>query len=256
MAPHRGGAVYCLPECGTKGGRVDEGQIRAFYEDHPIAMPATSRSHGVREMHDQFVARVSTLRPARLLDAGCGRGYLGVELVPLCGAYYGGDLSMKALALARDLVPRGSFCQGSLCRLPYSDSSFDCVVCEEVLEHVPEWDRAVAELARVTRPGGRVLISMPNPLNPDVIYSFFVRGRYTRQPYEWPISRLRFERGAGRAGLRVEEFFSYYHRPPLGRGLPRALHNGLMRVQGLASRLSGVPLGLYQFFSLRKDGAA
>lgn len=235
------------------GGRVDETQIRAFYETHPVKMPGTSNAWGIRQMHDHFVARVSKLRPGRLLDAGCGCGYLGAKLAPLCGAYHGVDLSFKALALARELVPGGRFSQGSLCVLPYADGGFDCVVCEEVLEHIPDCDRAVAELARVTRPGGRVLISMPNPLNPDIAYSFFIRGRYTRQPYEWPISRQRLAHKAAQAGLRVKEFFSCHYRPPLARGLPRAVRDPLTSMQRLVSRLSHVPLGLYQFFSLAKD---
>jgi SAM-dependent methyltransferase len=234
--------------------RVDEAQIKAFYEGHPMRMPAVPGVHGILETHNAFADRVAALRPELLLDAGCGGGYLGERLAPLCGAYYGVDLSHASLVLAKGRVPGGLFCQGSLCRMPYPDACFDCVVCEEVLEHIPDCDQAIAELGRVARPGGRVLIAMPNPLSPDMAYSFFIRGRYTGQPYEWPISRDRLEYHAGRAGLRVTEFFSLFHRPPLGRGMPRALHDGLMRVLEFASRVSGVPTGLIQFFSLTKDG--
>jgi 2-polyprenyl-3-methyl-5-hydroxy-6-metoxy-1,4-benzoquinol methylase len=51
--------------------------------------------------------------------------------------------------------------------LPFADHSFDVVLCTEVLEHVPDPAVVVAELARVTKPGGRVIVSIPNEVNID-----------------------------------------------------------------------------------------
>lgn len=235
---------------------MDEARIRAYYEKHPCGAPPLPRLPDIREMHDHFASRVAPLMPERLLDAGCGRGFLGERLAPFCGSYYGIDISSAALAIARDRVPRGIFHQGSVAKLPYADGCFDCVVCAEVLEHVPDYVRAIAELARVTRSGGQVLISTPNPLNPDVVYGFIAHGRYTRQPYERPIAHRRLTLAFEREGLRVAEFFSFYHRPPLGRGMPRALHDWLMGIQRRVSQLLDVPLGLYLFFSLTKGRGA
>ncbi len=235
---------------------MDEAQIRDYYEKHPHGAPPVARLPDVRQIHDLFAARVASLMPERLLDAGCGKGLLGQRLAAFCGSYYGIDISSVALDVARGRIPRGDFRRGSVSRLPYGDGCFDCVVCAEVLEHVPDYDRAIAHLARVTRPGGRVLISTPNPLNPDLIYSLLRHGRYTPQPYERPIAHWRLARVFRREGLRVTEFFSFYHRPLFGRRMHRELHDRLMSIQQCVSQLLGVPLGLYQFFSLTKGGGA
>jgi SAM-dependent methyltransferase len=231
---------------------MDEARIKSYYERHPQGVPAVPGKPDICEMHDLFASSVSRLRPGRLLDVGCGKGFLGQRLSCLCGSYYGIDISSTALAIARGKVPGGVFHRGSICSLPYADCYFDCVVCAEVLEHVPDYNLAIAELARVTRPGGSVLISTPNTLNPDMIWSFLVYGRYTRQVYERPIPHRRLAQAFAREGLHVAESFSFHHRPPCGRAMPAALYNWLMNIQQRTSQLLRIPLGLYLFFSLTK----
>jgi SAM-dependent methyltransferase len=58
--------------------------------------------------------------------------------------------------------PRSAvWCVGDAGRLPYADDSFDVVICSEVLEHLPDVDAALSEIARITKPGGKFACSVP-----------------------------------------------------------------------------------------------
>ena len=110
------------------------------------------------------------VRPGELLlDAGCGEGrhcYGALEK----GARVGGlDLDPAGLraavgglrSRARELSSMGEMLQGNTFQLPFADGSFDAIICSEVMEHVHDYRAAAAELARVTRPGGRVAVTIP-----------------------------------------------------------------------------------------------
>ena len=95
-----------------------------------------------------------------ILDAGCGTGEISSRLAELFpGArVLGVDIIDKHLELARSryhsLGPRLSFAHQSVYRLDAADHAFDLTVCRHVLHSIPYPDRVLAELARVTRPGG------------------------------------------------------------------------------------------------------
>ena len=108
-----------------------------------------------------------------LLDLGCGGGRHAFE-AHRCGAHAvafdrnGGDTKDAAAMLAamrlageapRDAL--GTAVNGDALGLPFADGSFDRVIAAEVLEHVPDHAAAVAELARVLRPGGTLAVTVP-----------------------------------------------------------------------------------------------
>lgn len=96
-------------------------------------------------------------RHGRILDLGCGEGAL-LQEAGLRGV--GADLNAERLALAVKKGMQVIHADGG--RLPFADGAFDVVVCMEVLEHVPRMDVVMAEAARVLKPGGHWLISIPN----------------------------------------------------------------------------------------------
>lgn len=118
----------------------------------------------------EFLAE--TLRPRagnRILDVGCGEGLAEVSIgrlqisqIRLAGV----DLVPSKLVEARQTLAghnlRAWFAAGDACRLPFATGAFDSLFCVAVLQHVRDVDAAVREMARVTRPGGRVVAVEPD----------------------------------------------------------------------------------------------
>lgn len=102
----------------------------------------------------------------RVLDAGCASGWL-TRLIADCsapGAVVGVDLSQERIALAQQRAQEQgltnvSFVAGDLTSLPFPDASFDVTFSRYTFEYLREPQAALAELARVTRPGGRVVVA-------------------------------------------------------------------------------------------------
>ncbi|MFL5862627.1 MAG: class I SAM-dependent methyltransferase [Solirubrobacteraceae bacterium] len=96
---------------------------------------------------------------ARVLDAGCGSGRTLQELVDY-GEVSGIELNADAAAIAR-ARGLGEVREGRLEELPWDDATFDLVTCLDVIEHVPDDAAALAEIRRVCRPGGWLLVTVP-----------------------------------------------------------------------------------------------
>jgi SAM-dependent methyltransferase len=108
-----------------------------------------------------------------VLDVGCGVGHWGMLLaavLPEDARVTGVDREpawvdeARARALARGLQGRFSYQQGVAERLPFPDDAFDVTTCQTVLIHTADPAVAIAEMLRVTRPGGLVAVAEPNNL--------------------------------------------------------------------------------------------
>ncbi len=117
------------------------------------------------ERHVDLEARIGRLLSPlggdeRALDVGCGTGALAYALAPLVGDVVGVDSSEEYLAAAREDAPDTcTFVLGDAEALPFPYGDFDLVGCLRVLHHVARPELVVSEIARVTRPGGRLLIA-------------------------------------------------------------------------------------------------
>jgi SAM-dependent methyltransferase len=101
-------------------------------------------------------------RGGRLLDAGCGTGGVLAWLrgAGPFGSLAGADIAGEAIEFARGQVPEADLRVAPLDAMGWDDASFDLVVCNDVLQHVPSarLGASVSELARVIAPGGALLV--------------------------------------------------------------------------------------------------
>lgn len=105
------------------------------------------------------------LEGRRVLDAGCGTGRFGGALARQSAGVVGLEPDPNMIGLARTRLV-GRCVEGVAERLPFADCTFDVTVAITVLEFVTDPAAAVAEMARVTRPSGRIVIGALNPHSP------------------------------------------------------------------------------------------
>ena len=193
-----------------------------------------------------------SLRPGEwLLDAGCGEGRHCFGALDRGARVVGLDLDRASLdkasgplrARARELGSLATAIHGDTFRLPFRDATFHKVICSEVMEHVHDYRAAARELARVTRPGGLVAVTIPTATS-EALYL-----RLGDDYFESPGGHIRIFRprqlalGLAAAGL-----------TPVGVGFAHAFHTpywALRSVMGLP-RADGYRLvRAYRVFLLR-----
>ncbi len=157
--------------------RPDLQSVRGYRECNPSGREIGSRPPGTLE----YFAYYDRLREAneplpfssalheyeafagkRVLDIGSGNGYVLSKYAGAGARVQGVDLTRTAIQLCRKRFAltrlRGDFLVGNAERLPFRDEAFDCVCSMGVLHHTPNTERAVSEVFRVLRPGGRVIL--------------------------------------------------------------------------------------------------
>ena len=115
------------------------------------------------ERAEALRARLDRLIPLtgdeRVLDVGTGTGAIALALAPLVREVIGLDEAEERLDLAREGAPENAtFVAGEATSLPFEMGSFDLVTCVRTLHHVRRPEVVIAELVRVTRLGGRLLV--------------------------------------------------------------------------------------------------
>lgn len=130
-----------------------------------------------QERRLNMVAKWAKLEGAQILDAGCGEGIYAREFrrrfTPHVEAF---EIEAERVAIAQRDVPHALVAVAE--HLPYRDNLFDLVFSNEVIEHVQDDRAAAAEMVRVTRPGGRIIIFCPNRWWPFETHGHYWRGVY------------------------------------------------------------------------------
>lgn len=141
------------PDSPTTSATPGVSDARRFYDTSyaadQYATAAAPEHHGKWHEVEDFVRRYE-LQSRRCLEVGCGRGYFQ----DLVDDYTGLDLSVRAGEHLHK-----PFAQASATALPFADSQFDALWTINTLEHVPAPEEALAEMRRVLKPGGLLLLS-------------------------------------------------------------------------------------------------
>jgi tRNA G10 N-methylase Trm11 len=129
----------------------------------------TERRGALRPVVAAAMVRLASQPPGRMLDPCCGSGTILAEALSVGWEAVGSDLDGEAIA--RENVPRAMLDRADVLDLPHEDGTSDAVVSnlpfgrQFTVEDPARWLRqALAEMARVTRPGGRVVVLVPPPV--------------------------------------------------------------------------------------------
>jgi len=135
--------------------------------------PTGSLSADVRRTFERHVRS-----SAACLDVGCGDGRTaGIWLNRLAAHYTGVDISENAVTMAKEAGLDARRIDDAT-SLPFPDGTFDVTVCLEVLEHLFHPELATAEIARVLKPGGRLVATVPNASHWKSRVDLAIRGRF------------------------------------------------------------------------------
>jgi SAM-dependent methyltransferase len=136
--------------------------VREF--SHQAESFNTSTAASATETLDELVALAGPRAEERWLDAACGPGVVTRTLAPLVAHVHGVDATPAMIEVAkREAMAAGltntTFSVGDVTSLEHTDASFDAAFNRFAIHHIPVPGRMVAELARVVRPGGRIVLS-------------------------------------------------------------------------------------------------
>ena len=151
-----------------KNRRFWDKAAQAYQEKHGRRLAATAAAWGVWRVPEDRIRALGDVRGSRALELGCGAAQWSVALANRGARVTGIDVSAKQLGLARrhinDRAEPVSLVQGSAEELPFPSGSFDVVMCDHGALSFADPRRAIPEVARVLRPGGRLAFSIHSPL--------------------------------------------------------------------------------------------
>jgi len=155
-------------------------EARRYWDAHPILVDTVEHAPGTRASFDamwagfeerlaprqEYQAFVERCRGRRMLEMGCGIAMAGRLLSEHGADYFGIDASRRSLALAQTHLGqqglRARFTNADGTSLPFADGTFEVVLSDGVVHHIPDMERACRELVRVTAPGGTVRVMVYN----------------------------------------------------------------------------------------------
>ena len=152
-------------------------RVRAFWQANPCGVKFADAAPGTRhfyelveahrytkEWHIPIAADFAAARGLKVLEVGCGLGTDGAQFVEAGAHYTGVDLTEAAVELARKRFELfnlpGTYQTADAENLPFPDDSFDLVYSHGVLHHTPDTAKAIGEVHRVLRPGGRAMVML------------------------------------------------------------------------------------------------
>jgi demethylmenaquinone methyltransferase / 2-methoxy-6-polyprenyl-1,4-benzoquinol methylase len=161
---------------GPGSGTLPETQVRAMF-DRIAGVYDRMNSVMTAGMHHRWRERAADLARvgpgSRALDVGTGTGDLAIELARRGATVTGLDFAPAMLDVARGKAPDIEFERGDALALPHGDGEFDAVTVGFGARNFADLDRGLREMARVTKPGGRVVVlEITTPRRPPLSWFF------------------------------------------------------------------------------------
>jgi demethylmenaquinone methyltransferase/2-methoxy-6-polyprenyl-1,4-benzoquinol methylase len=145
----------------ARSGTLEEGQVRAMFDRiaGPYDLMNSVMTAGLHHRWRERAADLARVGPgSHALDVATGTGDLAIELARRGADVVGSDFSPGMLEVARRKAPGLRWEQGNALALPYADGSFDAATVGFGARNFSDLERGLAEMARVVRPGGRVVV--------------------------------------------------------------------------------------------------
>ena len=146
---------------GARSGTLEEGQVRAMFDRiaGPYDLMNSVMTAGLHHRWRERAADLARVGPgSRALDVATGTGDLAIELASRGASVVGSDFSEGMLEVARRKSPALTWEQGNALALPYPDASFDATTVGFGARNFSDLPQGLREMARVVRPGGRVVV--------------------------------------------------------------------------------------------------
>ncbi len=252
--------------------RADEDRIayekveQKYHDDQEVSVYDRKRfgAPGGRFLNQRQIATVLELigaTPCSVLEAGCGTGRFTFEVARAGHQVTAIDYSAAMLDSCRERQagePEGgrvAFQQASIFELPFEDESFDAILSVHVLMHLPDYERALAELIRVLRPGGRLVFDIRNQHSLNwLAYPLRRVGQRLRgrEPWRvWYCTRAGIAELAAAHGARLTEVRGMFPIKP--NRFPEALMPLVRGLEGVGDESLIRRLGHIQMVALTKD---
>lgn len=138
------------------------------------------------EKRISLIKRNVNLKDKYILDCGCGAGSYLFKLKKYTQFVFGIEYSGNKLKLTKNYRKSINFLQGNIEILPYKDESFDIIILNEVIEHIPEQLRALREIFRVLKVEGTIILFAPNRLYPFETHSVTFKQLDKTLPIHFP----------------------------------------------------------------------
>jgi ubiquinone/menaquinone biosynthesis C-methylase UbiE len=132
-----------------------EKKIAKRFDNLEHWFPDTYNRHDFRIRY--ILKSIDNIKNAKILDVGCGKGGMVRILSKLGAQVHGIDISKELLKEAKK-IPLATIKIGSATDIPYPDDTFDYVISNEVIEHVPSTEKAIKEMSRVVKKGGKIIL--------------------------------------------------------------------------------------------------
>ncbi|MCG7844369.1 MAG: methyltransferase domain-containing protein [Methanomassiliicoccales archaeon] len=225
------------------------GKRATFYVD--------SVSHKDQEVLASVAEMCGDLNGRAVLDVATGTGHTALFLAPMAAKVVGLDLTREMLSLARKAsvdrgVPNAEWVRGNVDHLPFPDRSFDVVCSRRAPHHFPDLDRALKEMVRVLKGGGKLVIddrSVPDDKEVDETMNLLDRLHDPSHVREH--GTRAWKEALERAGLTVGKVHEYRRHLPLTTMTWNAEREDAAEIERVVTSLSE---GLRQRMSVETVG--